>query len=439
MPRSTRPTRSCASRPAWWISRSCSYGATNCGCNAPICSNTTSAVFGHLLVDEFQDTNRIQYAWLRVLAGKSGKVWAVGDDDQSIYGWRGAKIENIHHFRRDFAAVGTVRLEQNYRSTGTILRAANALIGNNTERLGKNLWTDAGDGGPILVYSGYNDLDEARFVADRTHMWIRDGGTPADVAVLYRSNAQSRVIEEAFLRLDIPYRIYGGLRFFERAEVRNALAYLRLVSQRHADVAFERAVNTPPRGIGGKTVDAIRAIARASQVSMWQASKEGIAQGLFKGRAAANVGAFLKLIDEIALDVADLSLHDIAEHCIERSGLMEYHTRERGERGMARRENLEELVTACRQFGREQVFPLDVPDDGEPLVSELDEFLDQAALDSGDHQRRRPGRADDDAALRQGPGVPAGVHRRHGGGAVPEPHGLNGRTAAWRRNAGWPT
>ena len=345
--------------------------------------------FKHLLVDEFQDTNRIQYAWLRVLAGAGGKVWAVGDDDQSIYGWRGAKIENIHHFRRDFAAVGTVRLEQNYRSTGTILRAANALIGNNAERLGKNLWTDSGEGGPILVYSAYNDLDEARFVADRTQTWIRDGGTAADVAVLYRSNAQSRVIEEAFLRLDIPYRIYGGLRFFERAEVRNALAYMRLVSQRHADVAFERAVNTPPRGIGGKTVDAIRAIARASQVSMWQAAKEGIAQGLFKGRASANVGAFLKLIDDITAAVANSSLHEIAEHCIDHSGLMEYHTRERGERGMARRENLEELVTACRQFGRELVFPLDAPDD-DALVSELDEFLDQAALDSGDYQSGGP-------------------------------------------------
>ena len=342
--------------------------------------------FKHLLVDEFQDTNRIQYAWLRVLAGTGGKVWAVGDDDQSIYGWRGAKIENIHHFQRDFAVVDTVRLEQNYRSTGRILRAANGLIDNNAERLGKNLWTDSGEGSPILVYSGYNDLDEARFVADRTQTWIRDGGTPADVAVLYRSNAQSRVLEEAFLRLDIPYRIYGGLRFFERAEVRNALAYMRLLSQRHADVAFERVVNTPPRGIGTKTVEAVRTIARASQVSMWQASKEGIAQGLLKGRAAAQVGAFLKLIDDIAAAVADCSLHEIAEHCIDHSGLMEYHTRERGERGVARRENLEELVTACRQFGQELAFPLDASNDDDALASELDEFLDRAALDSGDYQ-----------------------------------------------------
>ena len=346
--------------------------------------------FKHLLVDEFQDTNSIQYAWLRVLAGTSAHVWAVGDDDQSIYGWRGAKIENILSFEQDFANVATVRLEQNYRSSGTILRAANALIDNNAERLGKNLWTDAGDGDPILVYSGYNDLDEARFVADRTQSWIERGGSADEVAVLYRSNAQSRVLEEAFLRLDIPYRIYGGLRFFERAEVRNALAYMRLISQRHADVAFERVVNTPPRGIGAKTVEAIRNVARANTVSMWQAAKDGIAQGLFKGRAASAVGAFLKLIDDIAANVKDCALHEIAESCIETSGLMAYHSRERGEQGIARRENLEELVTACRQFGGELVLPLTPAGEETGQASELNEFLDQAALDSGDYQSGGP-------------------------------------------------
>ena len=342
--------------------------------------------FKHLLVDEFQDTNSIQYAWLRVLAGTSADVWAVGDDDQSIYGWRGAKIENILSFRKDFAEVQTVRLEQNYRSTSTILRAANALIDNNAERLGKNLWTDAGDGDPIRVYSGYNDLDEARFIADRTQSWIQRGGSADEVAVLYRSNAQSRVIEEAFLRLDIPYRIYGGLRFFERAEVRNALAYMRLISQRHADVAFERVVNTPPRGIGAKTVEAIRNIARANEVSMWQAAKEGIARGLFTGRAATAVGAFLKLIDDMAGNVKDCALHEIAECCIETSGLMAYHSRERGEQGIARRENLEELVTACRQFGGELVLPLTPTGEEASQASELDEFLDKAALDAGEYQ-----------------------------------------------------
>ena len=342
--------------------------------------------FQHLLVDEFQDTNTIQYAWLRTLAGSGGKVWAVGDDDQSIYGWRGAKVENILGFRKDFADAKTIRLEQNYRSTGTILRAANALIGNNAGRLGKKLWTDAGDGAPILLYSGYNDLDEARFIAERTGSWIEDGGSAGEAAVLYRSNAQSRVIEEAFLRLDIPYRIYGGLRFFERAEVRNALAYMRLVSQRHADVAFERVVNTPPRGIGGRTVDAIRAAARARGVSMWQAAKESIADGSFSARAAGSVGAFLKLIDELAAASAHCALHEIADHCIRASGLMEFHAKEHGEQGIARRENLEELVNACRQFGGELVLPLTPTGEDAGQTSELNEFLDQAALDSGDHQ-----------------------------------------------------
>ena len=357
--------------------------------------------FRHLLVDEFQDTNRIQYAWLRVLAGRSGNVWAVGDDDQSIYSWRGAKVENIHHFQRDFAsgpgkadAPATVRLEQNYRSTGTILRAANGLIGKNTDRLGKNLWTDAGDSGPVQVYAGYNDLDEARFIADRAENWIRDGGHATEVAVLYRSNAQSRVIEEAFLRLDLPYRIYGGLRFYERAEIRNALAYMRLVSQRHADVAFERVVNTPPRGIGGVTVQALREIARGDGVSLWQAANTGLADGRLKGRAATCVAAFVKLVDDVAAATENGALYEIAEHCIEATGLMAYHANERGERGIIRKENLEELVHACRQFGRDAVFPLAATGedarDGDQELSELDEFLDQAALESGDYQSGGP-------------------------------------------------
>ncbi len=353
--------------------------------------------FRHLLVDEFQDTNTIQYAWLRLLAiaepGSElgpGAVWAVGDDDQSIYGWRGAKIQNIHDFQEDFAGVDVVRLEQNYRSTRRILEAANALIGNNAERLGKNLWTDAGRGGPILVYSGYNDLDEARFIADRAQRWIEGGGGPDEVAVLYRSNAQSRVIEEACLRLDIPYRIYGGLRFFERLEIKNAMAYMRLIGQRHSDVAFERVVNTPSRGIGAKTVDAIRTLARANETSMWQAAKEGIAHGVLTGRAATAVGAFIRLIDDIAAAVENAPLSEIAEQCIETSGLMAFHSKEGGERGIARKENLEELVTACRQFGRDVVFP--VPDSGEEdsQASELDEFLDHAALESGDYQSGGP-------------------------------------------------
>ena len=357
--------------------------------------------FRHLLVDEFQDTNRIQYDWLRLLAGASrpsvsapaATVWAVGDDDQAIYGWRGAKIENIHRFQSHFQDVGVVRLEQNYRSTGHILRAANALIDRNQERLGKNLWTDAKDGDPIKVYSGYNDLDEARFVAERAQQWVDRGGDHSEIAVLYRSNAQSRVIEEALLRLDIPYRIHGGVRFYERAEIRNALGYMRLVGQRHADVAFERVANTPPRGIGGKTVEAIRAIARQRGVSMWQACKEGIAEGVLAGRAAAAVAAFLKLVDDMAAAVDGCGLRQIAAHCIESSGLVEYHMREGGERGIARKENLEELVNACSEFGRgELAFGMLANDAGETdeNTSELQEFLDQAALESGDYQSGGP-------------------------------------------------
>jgi DNA helicase-2/ATP-dependent DNA helicase PcrA len=340
--------------------------------------------FRHLLVDEFQDTNAIQYAWLRVLAGRTGHVMAVGDDDQSIYGWRGARIEHIQRFRDDFRDVGVVRLEQNYRSTGTILKAANALIANNAERLGKELWTDGEEGDQIRVYSGYNDLDEARFVAERIDDWIRTGGSPEDVAILYRSNAQSRVLEEALLRAQIPYRIYGGLRFFERVEIKNALAYLRLVLDRHADPAFERVVNTPTRGIGEKTVETIRELARARGVSMWQASRIAIAEGLVSARVGVKIGDFLRLIDDLAAAGESLPLHELADLCINATGLLAFHASERGERGLARKENLEELVSACRQFSGELVFPFEDSRDAE--ASMLAEFLDQAALDSGERQ-----------------------------------------------------
>ena len=340
--------------------------------------------FRHLLVDEFQDTNTIQYAWLRVLAGRTGNVMAVGDDDQSIYGWRGARIENIHRFRQDFANVTLIRLEQNYRSTGTILKAANALIGNNADRLGKELWTDGEEGEPIRVYSANNDLDEARFIAERIHDWIETGGSADEAGILYRSNAQSRVLEEALLRMQIPYRIYGGVRFFERVEIKNALAYMRLVHDRHSDPAFERVVNTPTRGIGDKTLEAVRGLARERGVSLWQASKLGLEQNLLASRSAVKLADFLRLIDDLAQSAGQLPLHELADFCIEASGLMEYHARERGERGLARKENLEELVSACRQFIGELSFPFE---DGERAeVPVLQEFLDQVALDSGDRE-----------------------------------------------------
>ncbi|MCZ6711587.1 MAG: DNA helicase II [Gammaproteobacteria bacterium] len=344
----------------------------------------------NILVDEFQDTNTIQYAWLRVLAGRNANVMAVGDDDQSIYGWRGAKIENIHRYREDFHNVLTIRLEQNYRSTANILKAANALIAHNTDRIGKELWTDGADGDPIRVYSAYNDLDEARFITERTEEWISEGGSPNEVAILYRSNAQSRVLEESMLRAQIPYRIYGGQRFFERAEIKNALAYMRLLHERHSDPAFERVVNTPNRGIGEKTVEAIRAEARRRSVSMWQACKEAIAENTFAPRTAAKVTNFLTLIDDLHAASEKMSLHELADHCIDASGLMGFHSSERGERGLARKENLEELVTACRQFTGESVFPISASEAAEASDAQseslLEQFLDQVALDSGERQ-----------------------------------------------------
>ena len=340
--------------------------------------------FGHLLVDEFQDTNAIQYAWLRVLAGNESRIMAVGDDDQSIYGWRGAKIENIHNFSQHFADVQTIRLEQNYRSTKNILDAANGLIQQNTDRLGKQLWSADAAGEPIKVYAGFNDLDEARFIVERIEQWLEAGGNADEVAVLYRSNAQSRVIEEALLRANIAYQIYGGQRFFERAEIKNALAYMRLIEDRHSDPAFERVVNTPPRGIGDKSIESIRQLARSRKLSMWTAAKTGISEGLFPARVQKTVSVFIQLIDDIADAVVSMTLEELAEHVVDVSGLMLFHSQERGERGLARKENLQELVAACGQFAGDLVFPFEDSDRAE--VSVLQEFLDQMTLDAGDRQ-----------------------------------------------------
>ena len=340
--------------------------------------------FQHVLVDEFQDTNTIQYAWLRVLVGTHSKIMAVGDDDQSIYGWRGAKIENIQRFSEDFSDVMTVRLEQNYRSTQTILEAANSLIQCNTNRLGKELWSEGEKGELIKLYAGFNDLDEARFIAERIAQWIEGGGSPNEAAILYRSNAQSRVLEEALLRANIPYQIYGGQRFFDRIEIKNALAYMRLIEDRSSDPAFERVVNTPPRGIGDKTIEGVRALARTRGVSLWTAAEAGIEEGLFTSRVHGAIGAFIGLINDLAEAVAPLDLDELAQQVVEVSGLMVFHSQERGERGLARKENLEELVTACRQFTGDLVFPFEDGDRAE--VSVLQEFLDQMTLDAGDRQ-----------------------------------------------------
>ncbi|MDX1516616.1 MAG: UvrD-helicase domain-containing protein, partial [Woeseiaceae bacterium] len=269
--------------------------------------------FQHLLVDEFQDTNAIQYAWLRLLAGKHGVPFVVGDDDQSIYRWRGARVEHIQRFQRDFPGTTVVKLEQNYRSTATILNAANAVIANNNSRMGKNLWTAGADGEPIRLYAAYNERDEADFVIARLRDWIDQGNLRADAAILYRSNAQSRVLEESLINAGIPYRVYGGLRFFERAEIKDALAYLRLIANRDDDSSFERIVNRPTRGIGARTVEAMRGYARANACSLWRAAGS-IASDELPNRASNAVLAFVHLIERLAADVAGLELQDQVDH-----------------------------------------------------------------------------------------------------------------------------
>ena len=331
--------------------------------------------FRQILVDEFQDTNTIQYAWLRVLAGTDIPVVAVGDDDQSIYGWRGAKIENIQRFAEDFAATRTVRLEQNYRSTQTILQAANGIIAHNFGRLGKELWSAGESGEPITLYAGFNEQDEARFIVEQAHSWIMEGNNRSSVAVLYRSNAQSRVMEEALIRAAIPYRIYGGQRFYERMEIRNALAYMRLLVSRGDDAAVERVINTPPRGIGSKTLDTVRECARSREISLWQAIAAVIEEKLLPARALAALEGFTVLINDLDTRSDDMVLEEIAEQVIQGAGLVAFYEKEKGERGQARVENLEELVSAAKQF---------VPE-GEEL-SPLQQFLDSAALDAGDAQ-----------------------------------------------------
>lgn len=333
--------------------------------------------FRHILVDEFQDTNAVQYAWLRLLAKGGESLMVVGDDDQSIYGWRGAKIENIQQFADDFAGTEDIRLEQNYRSTATILKAANALIANNHGRLGKELWTDGVDGEPITLYAGFNEHDEARYIVETIEDALRkDGLKRSEIAILYRSNAQSRVLEEALLREKIPYRIYGGQRFFERAEIKNALAYLRLIRLRDDDAALERVVNIPPRGIGEKTVEAIRNAARLNGTSMWRAINDVIAAKAVTGRAASALNGFLETVDLLAQQVEGMPLHQMTQTVIEQSGLISYHKEEKGEKGQARVENLEELVSAARAF--ENPEDEDIP----PLVA----FLDHTALEAGDTQ-----------------------------------------------------
>ncbi|MGA9341063.1 MAG: UvrD-helicase domain-containing protein [Rhodanobacteraceae bacterium] len=359
--------------------------------------------FEHLLVDEFQDTNTIQYAWIRVLAGSSGKVFVVGDDDQAIYGWRGARVENVQQFLRDFPGASTIRLEQNYRSTANILNAANAVIAHNPSRLGKRLWTAGSAGAAIELYAAYNEQDEARFVIERIRENLDAGGCASDMAILYRSNAQSRLFEEQLVQHAIAYRIYGGLRFFERAEIKDALAYLRVIANRHDDAAFERAVNTPPRGIGGRTLDVLRRRARAENASLWEAALAELTADVLAARARNALRAFIVLIDDLAHDCfapgpplplesspsptdgtvredrPALPLEEQIEHALARSGLRDFYARDARGNAESRLENLDELINVASRFER-------TAEDLEAGLTELVAFLSHAALEAGEGQ-----------------------------------------------------
>ena len=345
----------------------------------PALLNHYRARFREILVDEFQDTNAIQYGFIRLLAGDSGHVFVVGDDDQAIYGWRGAKVENVQRFLKDFATAQTIRLEQNYRSTANILGAANAVIAHNPDRIGKQLWTDSGEGEPIDLYAAYNEVDEARYVVERISRWVRDGGSYSEAAVLYRSNAQSRAFEEVLLAEQVPYRVYGGMRFFERAEIKDTLAYLRMIGNRADDAAFERAVNTPTRGIGDRTLDEVRKRARATSQPLFESARELSVGNELAGRARNALAGFITLIEVLSAEVAELELKDKIDHVLVRSGLREFYLNESKGQLDSRTDNLDELVSVASRFVRR--------DDEETAgMSELVAFLAYASLEAGEGQ-----------------------------------------------------
>ena len=334
--------------------------------------------FKQVHVDEFQDTNTIQYAWLRLLTDGKDNLFVVGDDDQSIYGWRGAKIENIYSFQRHYPNHQVIKLEQNYRSTGTILKASNKVITNNSGRMGKELWTDAGDGDLISLYAAFNEQDEAYFVVDRIRASINEGCLRSDNAILYRSNAQSRQFEEKLMATGTPYIVYGGLRFFDRAEIKNALAYLRLIANRDDDASFERVINTPTRGIGAKAVDEMRNIARDQSVSLWAAAILLINQRSMSARATNALIGFLELIKSLSKEVEELALDEKVKRIVHKSGLIALYQNEKMDKGEEKIENLEELVNAAKLFEFDK--------DNEEKLGEVDMFLSYAALEAGVNQ-----------------------------------------------------
>ena len=329
--------------------------------------------FKHLLIDEFQDTNVIQYAFMRLLVGQKGLPFVVGDDDQSIYRWRGAKMEHIDQYQKDYPNTKIVKLEQNYRSTANILNAANAVINNNEIRMPKELWTEDNSGELIKIFSAFNEREEAAFIMGKIEDWVNDGNKRSEIALIYRSNAQSRVLEEALINKSVPYKIYGGLRFFERLEIKDALAYLRLVYFQNDDASFERIVNKPTRGIGAKGLDTIRNIARDMQISLWEAAND-ICKADKTGKSYSKLSAFISLINKMKRETDTLEISEKIDHIINLSGLVELYEKEKGEKGFTRIENLSELVSAAKGF------------EGDEDMSILDSFLAHAALEAGDEQ-----------------------------------------------------
>ena len=335
------------------------------------------ARFQAVLVDEFQDTNALQFRLVQLLVAGGAALFVVGDDDQSIYGWRGARVENILSLDEQFADLVTVRLEQNYRSTQRILDAANAVIAKNDRRLGKALWSEGKQGDLVRVYPAVNEYDEARYVLEQIQAWVDGGGRFADCALLYRSNAQSRVFEELMLQNRMPYRVYGGLRFFERAEIKDALAYLRLIQFPQDDGALERVINVPPRGIGAKTLAQLRDVARHHGVSLWEALQQGDLRSLFSARAAAALREFVDLVNTLAEKVrSDPSLKKALHAVVHDSGLYAMHEDSNKEQAETRRDNLDELINAGSYVD------MSVAPDEDRMTS----FLADAALDAGDGQ-----------------------------------------------------
>jgi len=336
--------------------------------------------FSQILVDEFQDTNKLQYRWLKLLAGGDGEhpgacLFCVGDDDQSIYRFRGAEVGNMLAFEREFKVPNVIRLEQNYRSCGNILDAANAIIANNTQRLGKQLWTDQGEGEPIRVYEAYTDGDEARWMVDEIQSLVRDGMSRSDIAILYRSNAQSRVLEHQLFSSGVSYRVYGGLRFFERQEIKHALAYLRLIANPDDDTAFARVVNFPTRGIGARSLEALQDAARTFNGNLYATVSH------LSGKPRKAIEPFVALIEKLRADTAALPLPEVVDHVLDHSGLREHYQSQKAKEGQERLENLDELISAAANFVAENLVG-----DGAVDHPFLADFLAHASLEAGDHQ-----------------------------------------------------